>query len=361
MVIPLLASIIGCALSIPNTPFSDIAFQFNVKTGASGLSGENYDSEELPIFCEEKIFESIPGKTGHHCATITAFDDGELLAAWYSYEGPGELSGSAIYMSRKYPDDDNWSKPTLIAKHSEKDGNPVLYSEGDRVWLFQAVTPFGWDTAHIIMKFSEDRGHSWSDDIDISKIYGLNVKYPPVRVANGKLLLGAYDEISDRSVFFASDDGNHWDFLSAIESKPGNIQPSIVKLQNDRLLAVMRNVKGGWLWVSASDDNGKHWSPPKNSGFPNPGSAAEIYRLENGHLILIYNDSNTARRPLTIALSEDEGQSWLYKKNIAQGEQKYSYPSCIQTPDKLIHIVYTHNRDSIHHVTLNERWIVSSN
>ncbi len=360
---------LSCSYLLPNTEFSDISFMFNSDDGLNvddrDCQGNNFsmnDNENISddvIFTEVPIFKSIEGRIGHHCATITSFDDGELLACWYSYAGPGELDDSAIYLSRKFSGEENWSEPILIAKHSEKDGNPVLYSEGDKVWLFQAVTPFGWDSTRIILRISEDRGYTWSDDISVSGVYGLNVKYPPIRLSSGKLLLGAYDEVGDRSVFLVSSDGTKWKFLSSICSNPGNIQPSIVQLSDNRILSIMRNVGKGWLWVSESANEGASWSEPIDSGFPNPASAAQLYRLSNGHLILIYNDSNEKRSPLTVALSVDEGKTWPYKKNLVEGDGEFSYPCCTQSSDNLIHILYTYKRDSIHEITISEQWITS--
>src|SRR5262249_15120765 len=191
--------------------------------------------------------------------------------------------------------------------------NPVLYSEGESVWMFFAVVPIGWSTGHIEMQHSTDGGSTWSHALGIAAPIGANVRCPPVRLKQGDLLLPAYEDLFYRSVFLVSKDTKKWDLLPIVSSPDDAerpIQPSVVQLDSGRLLAVMRNTGRNFLWVMASDDDGKTWSQPSDSGFPNPASSAALFKLANGHIILVFNDSPTDRRPLTVALSEDEGRTW---------------------------------------------------
>lgn len=346
----------GCQLLL-NFPLpADIDLLFNI------AEGQALQAADEPLFSEQSIFETIPEKIGSHAATITAFDDGELLAAWYSYEGPHELDGSAIYMARRLPGNNQWEAAYLHIDRPLGEGNPVLYSEGDKVWLFQAVVPGLWSTAHLEMQQSSDRGQTWSLPQIVSSSLGSNVRFPPIRTANGNLLLPAYDDLLQRSLFFTSDDGDSWQLQSSIYTDaPHNcIQPSVARLDNDRLLAVMRNTGSDWLWVTASDDYGASWSQPIDSNFPNPASPAALLQLAGGNLILVFNDSANERKPLAVAISSDQGQTWSHKRIIADGSSTYSYPSVIQTSDSLIHLVYSLGREEIKHTIFNESWIISA-
>jgi predicted neuraminidase len=342
----------GCA-----GPFADIALQFNV----GGEPTPIVTSDE-PVFLTEPVFDRIAGKTGSHAPTLTVFPDGELLAAWYSYSGPGELAGSAIYTARRPSASSAWEPPALHIDRPEGDGNPVLYSEGDAVWLFQTIVPGGWSTAHIEVQRSFDRGYTWSTPQVLSGALGSNVRFPPVRLADQTLLLPAYDDLFKQSLFFVSTDGNNWDLRSTLATNPPypNLQPSVTVLESGRLLAVMRNGGGGgWLWVTVSDDGGQSWAAPADSGFPNPGSATALLKLASGHLVLVYNDSDTARHPLSIAISADEGITWYPPRVLVDGAGAYAYPAAVQSPDGRIQIVYSHDRERIQHLTLNEAWIVA--
>ena len=348
----LFAALTGCVASPPGI----VDFVFNIFTGEMP-----FEPAADPVFIDEPIFDYVPDKVGSHAASITTFPDGELLAAWYSYDGPEELNGSAIYMARRPAGSERWGRPRLHIDRAAGDGNPVLYSEADNVWLFQAVVPFGWSTSHIEMQTSDDRGRTWSEPRAIAGPLGANTRYPPVRMADGRLLLPAYDNLILRSLFYTSTDGRDWTLDSIVFTGPPHqhLQPSVAKMKSGRLLAVMRDAGQTWMWVTVSDDNARSWTLPADSGFPNSGSPSALLRLASDNLLLVYNASRVARRPLSVALSPDGGETWTPGRVIADGESSYSYPSVAQTPDGLIHVVFSEARRRIRHVTLNEEWIVS--
>jgi len=350
--------VFGCiGLFLPNPNSSaDLAVTFNTisdEDNPTPINGE-------PTCTDYPVFQNILGREGHHAATITAFPDGELLAAWYSYKGHDELEDADVFISRRYPDCDTWEKPKLLIDKPNNTGNPVLYSEENEVWLFYAVIPFGWDTAHVEFTHSHNKGITWSETENVTALLGTNVRYPPVRTSTGKLILPVYDEIGERSLFFSLEDTMDWQYLSAIPSDPGNIQPSIIQTEDQHLLAVMRNRSGNWLWTAESPNGGRTWSTPADAGFPNPRSAAQILKLANGHLILIFNNDPSERRQLSVALSTNNGQSWPYVK-ILNNQPGSCYPSATQAPDGKIHILYTADRTCIRHAQLTEAWIAHSN
>ena len=361
LLIAVLAAVVvpacGCIEQPFLLPFTDLSFAFNLP---ESTTPETISIAGPAMFAEESLFEQIPGKRGHHAATITAFPDGELLAAWYSYPGDDELVGSAIYMTRRLAGSNTWQTPHLHIDRDVGDGNPVLYSEGNAVWFFQAVVPFGWSTAHIEMQRSADRGNTWTSPVEIAGPLGANTRFAPLRLQDGSLILPAYDDLLQRSLFFSSRDGEGWTLLSVVATGGDHhpIQPSITALDDGRLLAVMRNTGREWLWVMASDDGGQHWSEPIDGGFANPASPAALQRLVSGDLVMVYNDSPRKRRPLSIAVSRDEGRTWPFRRVLADGKDAYSYPSIVQSADGLIHVVYSLSRRRIQHITLNEAWIV---
>ncbi len=300
----------------------------------------------------EPLFSAIPGKTGSHAPTIVAFPDGELLAAWYSYDGPHELIGSGIWMARRDAGASAWSEPWLHIDRPVGDGNPVLYAEDDRVWLFQAVVPAGWATAHIEFQISDDRGRTWSPPRVLTDRIGANVRFPPLRLATGELLLPAYDDLLGGALFYASSDGLHWRLRGGVTTGlPGvNIQPALVQLDGGRLIAVMRNRRRGSLLVSRSDDGGRNWTIPQPTLLPNPDAPAALLRLRDGRLMMVFNDSATRRRPLACALSDDAGRTWTLPRVLVDAPGALSYPAAVQGPDGRVHIVYSHDRAWIGHI-----------
>ena len=159
---------------------------------------------------------------------------------------------------------------------------------------------------------------------------------------------------------------NVWKPSGVIKSSKGNIQPAVVQLSHDRLIAYCRRGGGyepatdGYMVRSESRDGGWTWSEGKDSVFPNPNAAIDLLKLRNGHLVMIYNDSMNERAPLTAALSVDGDISWPHKRNIAVGPYDYAYPFAIQCRDGKIHVIYTsHERTVIEHATFDEAWLLA--
>ncbi len=352
----LAAGLVSGCFFLNYVPPADIELRFN-----AGDQPTPVIIRRPSTYTKRSVFTSIDGKLGNHAPTLTVLPDGTLLAAWYSYTGPEELDGAAIFLARKPPNSDTWQPPTLHIDRTAADGNPVLYSEGNNVWLFQAVvTGTGWSTSHVEMQRSSDGGVTWSEPQRIAGPLGLNVRHPPVRL-DDHLLLPAYDDLRQRSLFYVSEDGATWSQRASLTTPQPHacMQPSIVALASGRVLAVMRNAGTGWLWVSASDDQGRTWARPQDAGFPNPGSPAVLHRLHSGNLMLVFNDSNELRHPMSIALSGDEGVTWYTKRTLVTGDGVYAYPAVMQDSDGAVHILYSDNRERIGHITVNEAWIAN--
>jgi predicted neuraminidase len=172
------------------------------------------------------------------------------------------------------------------------------------------------------------------------------------------LVLPAYDDLLQRSLFYRSWDGLEWELLGAIATAPAGIQPSVAQLSDGRLVSVMRNTDKGWLWAMASQDGGQSWSVPQDGGFANPNSPAAILGLASGSLLLVYNDSSTDRVRLTAALSADGGATWPCRRLLTEEGEHCSYPSVVQDADGQIQVLFSVGRERIDHITCNEAWIV---
>ncbi len=345
----------GCVLPESLLPPTDTPLSFN--TALAPL--DTADADETPRFDAQLLFEAIPDKAGSHAPAIVALPNDELLAAWFSYAGPHELEGAAIYMARRTTD--GWSQPWRHIDRPQADGNPVFYAEGNRVWLFQAVVAGGWSTSRIEMQQSFDAGKSWTAPTWIPGPLGSNVRFPPLRTLRGELLLPAYDDLLGRSLLFASANGNAWRWRSVIAAPVllGALQPAIVELESGRLLAVLRNGGADWLWVTASDDAGRSWTPPRDSNLPNPGSPTALTKLRDGSLLLVFNNDRTARRPLAASRSIDDGETWSAPRVLVDGDGAYAYPAVAQSADGLIHVVYSHDRRSIGYLRFNDAWLTT--
>ena len=341
--------LIGCGLPWPDVGVPDAPDVARSIERASGAAPDRALPAARPIFTQ------IPGKAHSHAPTIVAFDDGELLAAWYSYDGSNELVGSSIWMARRAAGQSRWSEPWLHIDRPIGDGNPVLYAEGDRVWLFQAVVPAGWATAHIEFQVSTDRGRTWSAPRVLTDRLGANVRFAPLRTASGELLLPVYDDLLGGALFYASDDGLRWRLRGGVSTGlvGFNLQPALVQLADGRLIAFMRNRRRGSLLVSVSGDAGRRWTRPAVTVLPNPDAPAAVLRLADGRLVMVFNPSATRRRPLALSVSRDGGVTWTSPRVLVDAPGEHSYPALVQAADGRVHIVYSHDRAWIGHIELD--------
>jgi predicted neuraminidase len=327
-------------------------------------------------FHTERVF-GPEVKTGpyKHPASITAFDNGDLYLCYYG--GAGEYAtDTSVYGSRLPKGATKWSDPLVIAHDPLRStGNGVVWQAPDGiVWLFYVVR-FGdtWSESRIQVKISKDRAQTWSDASVLDMRRGMMVRNKPILLADGDYLLPIYHETgenveivgaSSASLFLRYDHRTKkWTSTEEIHSRIGNIQPAPAQLDAKHLIAYARRGgdyeprNDGWLVRTESNDGGGTWSPGTESKFPNPNSAVEFLKLKSGGLLLIYNDSMNRRTPLRVALSEDGDKTYPFQRNIVTDDNDYAYPSGVQTPDGLIHLVYTSNgRKVIHHTVIDEEW-----
>ena len=358
-------------------------------------------SDLTAIFKKERIFKFNPEIPENHASTIAEMPNGDLLVAWFggSEEGNKDL---AIYSSRLPKGTNEWTKPEIIADTKKQpDQNPLLFVDRKRaVWLFYVTFGIrgftkGQYKSIIMYKKSFDNGFSWTEPEKLRPREGLWVRNVPIILKNNDIVLPFYDNKTRPNccyVMISEDDGETWETYGPITTVTGCAQGNVVQLSDGSLLMYMRTrshplhqfismpqynkieyspgryvlkresfAVGGYVWMSTSNDEGRTWSSPVETSLRNPNSGISLIRLNNGNLVLAFNDTHIGRSPLNIALSTDEGKTWSYRKTLESGEGEYSYPQLMQTSDGLIHVVYTNRRMTIKHAVFNEEWIKKGN
>ena len=228
--------------------------------------------------------------------------------------------------------------------------------------------------------YSDDLGKSWAENRPLyPDRRGWNFKNKAIHLKDGTVLFSLYDDYYFKSyILISTNDGENWDLSDPIETQHvpsgikshflniinrifpifGNIQPTLIEKKNGNIIAYLRphNIKR--ILISESKDGGYTWSKTRETTLKNPGYGIDAVKLKNGNTLLVYNNSETSRSILNISLSEDEGKTWKFNK-ILENEKdlEFSYPVIIQDSKGLIHITYTHKRECIKHVILDEDWI----
>ena len=102
-----------------------------------------------------------------------------------------------------------------------------------------------------------------------------------------------------------------------------------MELKDGRLMMFIRTQLGR-QYLSFSSDRGDTWSEARASDILSPLSPASIKRIPTtGHLLMVWNDHSFAedsirasaasggkRTPLTVAISADDGRTWITRRNL---------------------------------------------
>ena len=378
-----------------------------------------------PLYEAELIF---PAEAFHnHSSTIVETPQGDFLAAWF--HGKGERNDDTLVISgaRKKKGAAVWSAPFLMADNKDlPDQNPVLFIDPSKtLWLFW-ISSLDNEVRGYFLKYRTSVDYEgdgapnwkWQDAVfcrprDFESTYlgaldrvlanlrgtpgaamnpervaaleekkkmagqklfqrlGWMPRQPPLMLNEKRMMLGLYSDVFNCSLAaFTEDAGRTWEFSKPmILSSFGNIQPAFVRKRNGNIVAFMRS--GGLVRQirrAESSDGGMNWREVPLD-IPNPGSSVAAIGLKDGHWVLACNDTEVGRHILTVCMSDDEGQSWKWKRQLEKfADPKVntaSYPTLIQASDTSIHCTYTF-QDKAHfegevikHVRFDEAWIKS--
>jgi predicted neuraminidase len=194
----------------------------------------------------------------------------------------------------------------------------------------------------------------------------------PIVLPSGRILLPLYSDGFLAGLMAISDDqGKSWRPSRPIIG-PALNQPSIARRKDGTLLAYLREETFDWpdakqlthrVLLSQSSDDGESWSLAVPTDLPNPNSSLEVLALRDGRWVLVYNDTETGRDSLALAMSDDEGRSWKWRRHLeSRPGGRFHYPSIIQTRDGRIQLTYTFQPGadtgkSIKQVSLDPDWI----
>ncbi|QHT72060.1 exo-alpha-sialidase [Rhodocytophaga rosea] len=295
-----------------------------------------------------------------HASTLVRTGDGNFLIAWFG--GTREKhSDVGIWLSKGNPG--KWSQPIEVAKiREDAHWNPVLFkkTDGTIILYFKVGATIDlWETWYIT---SSDQGKTWTEAKELvpgDKGGRGPVKNKPIVLSNGTWLAPASDEknkVWNAFVDRSEDGGKTWkqsDFLTLdrnIIKGEGIIQPTLWESAPGKVHMLLRS-SAGFVCRSDSEDYGKTWSKVYKTTLPNPNSGIDLSRLDNGDLALVYNRDGKnwgERRPLTVAVSQDNGKTWPISLDVETGIKgdEFSYPAIVSFGDTVA-VTYTWKRQRI--------------
>ena len=201
-----------------------------------------------------------------------------------------------------------------------------------------------------VMRVSKDEGRTWGEpvlcvpDADVS-YYVLN-NCRATRLSNGRLVLplcmheSRNGKIGDRYgklvCYFSDDEGRTWRrgraCFATYDEKGARVttqEPGVVELKDGRVLMYARTSHGR-QWFYYSSDGCDTWTKGEPGTLWGPCAPATVKRLSNGDLFAVWNDHEThpeygkkgpkwshgVRVPLTVAVSKDEGRTWIHRHDL---------------------------------------------
>jgi predicted neuraminidase len=328
-----------------------------------------------------------------HAANLLLLQNGDLLCFWFSgtWEGDSDVS---IVMSRLARGTTTWTK-TIVVDHQKGKSyqNPVAFQDAKgRVWVFHTsqTANQGQADSQVLVATSDDNGIIWGTPAVQFSQPGSYVRQPLLRLSKAEWLFPMYytpskgitkgAESNYSAIKITKDEGKTWTEC-VIPDSNGLVQPTVVRLSDGSFLGYLRSRYADWIYQTTSKD-GCNWTEPKATPLPNNNASIQLARLKNGHLVLAFNNNSAGttrekpqtspRKPLSVALSVDEGKSWQWVRDLEvgssaadnhghfperSGREEYSYPAILQGKDEKIYVAYTYRRLAMKVVSFDEDWI----
>jgi Neuraminidase (sialidase) len=379
------------------------------KTWPEPAAEEPRFTDAVPFIEPPEDLLSLPYWRRHHVPSLTWCDNGDLLAT--AFTAPADNSDQmAILISRRREGQSQWDPPTRFFIAPDRNvTSAMLYNAGEgELHHYNGIS--GTQCSHFTMirRISRDNGATWSEPeivheypakiVDMESFTGQPRLWPHMDMAvfrDGTLILasdvgGGHDR--GTVLFESADHGRSWAERTRFGWNPSGfaktdghagwiagIHAPVVELRDGSLLAFGRtnNIQERSPF-SRSTDGGKTWTYEASPFSPlYSGQRPVMMRLAEGPLLLISFTGRTHKQGPTLpvdiisadgkarqvcglfaALSFDEGKTWKHTKLLPLStNEPYKAPgggylSCVQTPDRTIHLI-----NSRYHWSFNLAWL----
>lgn len=272
--------------------------------------------------------------------------DGRILFIYTHYTGTSADDHATAYLAGRYSSDKGktWTKEDTKIIDQEGAMNVMSVSllrlqNGD-IALFYLKKNSTFDCIPM-MRMSKDEAKTWSDSkpciTDKEGYFVLN-NNRVIQLKNGRLVLAValhqspgdqkFSNLGRLWSYYSDDNGKIWK-ASVEVANPEKIvtqEPGMVELKNGNILMFARTT-AGVQYFSYSKDKGETWSDVEPGNLKSPCSPATIARIPStGDLLVVWNDNGVDqnRTPLNIAVSKDDGKTWVNNK-ILENNPKGSY------------------------------------
>ena len=275
---------------------------------------------------------SGPSIRQRSCGSIARLESGRLLLTFRLGTGPVRKNDGVVMLSTTDDNGLTWDEPRPIYAVPGSDAIPMgglVRFADDRLRL--VLGHITYDAAlggeepisdwSIRMTESRDGGASWSgvgEEIALfpcwTELYGASNPHP---LSDGRFMFALMGTLGrDRDwqagVSFPSNDGDTLTPPVIIAAEPGRDYSDIdiVRLDDGRFLAVIREHLTRQSVFSHSSDEGQSWTPIRPTTFM--GANIKLLRLRSGAILCAYRDNDLTRPGVSCSISRDGGESWQF-------------------------------------------------
>ncbi|WP_044247229.1 exo-alpha-sialidase [Francisella hispaniensis] len=289
----------------------------------------------------------------NHASSMTTIDN-KLFITWYSGDqetAPNTkiMLATAEKVAGKWHFDeirsiiDRQKFQSILKKHIHHLGNPIIYSQGKKLWLVFTSSSGGWTTSSLNIMYSNDLGKTWSQPKTILSSNILNfstlTRGSAIELDNNRFAIPVYKEFNNlNGRWFIFNQNGELIFVSEMTNDGVNLQPTVVPLSKTHALALYRQMHSPIkkIYTNETADSGISWSKVKPTQLDNPDAGIAAIKIQNG-ILLAYNNATNSRADLSLAFKADNSQQW---QNIYTFPNKtkaeLSYPAFSLYQDNII-------------------------
>lgn len=269
--------------------------------------------------------------------------DGRILFVYSRYTGNSSDDNAPAYLAGRYSSDGGKTWTTQDVKIIDREGDmnvmsvSLLRLKNGTIALFYLRKNSTLDCIPVV-RFSTDEAKTWSAPIDCitdQKGYFVLNNDRVIQLPDGRLMMAVArhsspsdQKLQDKGALFAyysDNNGATWTAGKQVPTPAAIItqEPGLVTLKDGRVLMFIRT-NGGAQYASYSKDRGATWSEAVPFTLKSPLAPASIKRIPStGDLLAVWNNNDGSvaaikgkRTPLTVAISKDEGKSWIHIQNL---------------------------------------------
>lgn len=318
------------------------------------------------IKSEHSVVSDVRGSNGVNQHNYLIYHKNKFWVMWSDGPGVEDRVGQRVAYATS-ADGLKWSKKQFITPFP-KNSNPdsPIYNSRDKNG-FRYISRGFWNREGELLalvsldeadKFFgpslelrafrlDPKNETWKD---IGLVYDNTINnFPPKLLSNGEWMMTR--RTHDRNVFMLTGgtksihDWNSHPVVSYGDHELKAEEPYWWVLPDKNLLALFRdNAKSGYLYRGFSTDNGRTWSKPVRTNFPDARSKFNGLRLSDGRYVLVSNPNPQKRDPLTLSLSNDG--VIFNKMGYLVGGRWVDYPHVIEHDGNLL-VVFSGKKQSV--------------